>query len=391
MAINKVIFRILLAVALVGSVVISLEARRRANLPVQVPTVAVAANAAPQPAHTDWKPEIAFQFYETEGIDPAFLAEHVDWLMMRYGAEELRDKTVEAGYSNVLPQYLQLFQIYGPGAYDKKSDRCKNNYTPVQNNVMWTKDFCEKVHPHESWFLHNGKGERLYIKERNWDGSALYEYYMNPASDGFREFWADQVRAQADAGWQAFFLDNVAATYDYLQTRADNEDGSIKEFDSNSEWQEAVKGMLEFIRESFPDRQIWGNVIESPPTAEAWDVYRDALDGIQEENFATNWVGQPVLTPEAWEAMIGRAEQTLAEGKSVVLYGQGQQNDFPRMQFSLGSYLLVATPDKRATFRYTYTMHYDTLWWYPEYERDLGLPQGSRRQEGSVWVRSTLR
>ena len=386
------VFRLLLAFALIGSVIITLELRHRAEHTTA--TIAIAASSTPiatpntaPPKHTIWQSKIAFQYYETDGIDAAFLAQHIDWLMMRYGAEDLRQQVINAGYLNKVPQYLQLFQIDGPGPYKNKKSRCKNNYTPLQNNVMWTKDFCNTVHEHEDWFLHNGKGERLYTKERNWDGSSIYGYYMNPASEGFRAFWVKQMQQQADAGWQAFFLDNVAFTYTHLQSRPDNSDGKVKEYSSDQDWQQAIVGQLVFIRQSFPDHQVWGNIIEAPTTSDAWDVYRDALDGIQEENFATNWVGQPELSPEAWAAMIERAEQTLDAGKSVVLYGQGEQNDFERMRFSLGSYLLVATSDDRATFRYTYTAHYDTIWWYPEYELDLGLPDGPRRQNGSQWVR----
>ncbi len=343
-----------------------------------------APRPTPRPA---WTPQIAMQYYDTAGIDPRFLAEHIDWLMMRYGAEGLRDQVLALGYDNVLPQYLQLAQIYGPGPYKGSHDKCRNNYTPLQNNVMWTDDFCQQVHPHEDWFLHDSQGERLYTKERIWDGSHAYQYFMNPGSPGFREFWVDQVRRQRDAGWQSFFLDNVAATYAYIGQRADDGDGSVAEYASVGEWQQAVSGMLRSIRENFPQRQIWANLISAPLTADAWDAYRPELDGIQEENFATSWLGSPALTLPEWDAMLTRAERTLADGKSVVLYGQGEQNDFPRMRFALASYLLVATANQRATFRYTYTRNYDVIWWYPEYEAALGAPSGPRYAQDGLWAR----
>jgi hypothetical protein len=346
-----------------------------------------AAHAAEEPSTQPWSPQIAFQHYETGGGDAQFLAEHVDWLMMRYGAERLRDEVREHGYAGDLPQYLLTFQIYGPGPYEDRDERCKNDYTPLQNNVMWTRDFCELVHPHEDWFLHNRDGERLYTKQRIWDGSHVYQYFMNPGSEGFRRFWIDQVRRQGEAGWESIFLDNVSVTYAYIGRRADNEDGSVAEYASVEAWQTAMVGMLRAIRAAFPERPIWGNIVEAPHTADAWDRYRPELDGMQEEQFATGWLTQPPLAPQAWEAMLARADRTLADGKSVVLYGQGEQDDYGRMRFSLASYLLVATPDRRATFRYARTSDYEVLWWYPEYDQNYGAPLGPRYRDGEWWVR----
>lgn len=355
--------------------------------PLGQPWVRPTASLLQDAQSQTWTPQIAFQYYETEGMDAQFLAEHVDWLMMRYGAEALRDEVRERGYSNVLPQYLLLFQIFGPGPYEDSEARCEDDYTPLQNNVMWTRDFCDQAHPHEDWFLHNGAGERLYTEERIWNGSHAYQYFMNPGSAGFREFWIDQVRRQRDAGWESLFLDNVAATYEHISERADNGDGTVAEYDSVEAWQAAVVGMLREIRAAFPERQLWGNIVEAPSTADAWDRYRPELDGIQEERFATGWSGQPPLSPEAWLAMLERAERTLDAGKGVVLYGQGEQSDFARVRFSLASYLLIATPDRRATFRYAHTSSYDQLWWYPEYELILGEPLGRRYREWGLWVR----
>jgi hypothetical protein len=340
--------------------------------------------AAPPPG--SWSPQIAFQYYETSGIEAQYLAEHVDWLMLRYGAEELRDELRDAGYERPIPQYLLLFQIIGPGPLEDRRDDCEDDYTPLQNNVVYTRDFCALVHPNEEWFLHNDDGERLVTKERLWDGSEAYEYLMNPGSEGFREFWIAQVRGQGAAGWDALFLDNVAYSYAPMVGRADNGD-SIAEYDSNADWQLAVAGMLRAIKAAFPERQLWGNIIETPHTGAAWAPFLPYLDGIQEERFATGWRGEPALTPEQWHGMLGRAEQALAAGKGVVLYGQGQQDDFARLRFALASYLLVASPDARASFRYTYTSHYEQLWWYPEYGYDLGLPAGPRYEQDGRWLR----
>ncbi|HEU5012550.1 MAG TPA: putative glycoside hydrolase [Roseiflexaceae bacterium] len=308
--------------------------------------------------------------------------------MMRYGAENRRQEVYAHGYTNVVFQYILTYQIEGPGPFVSKRDTCKNDYTPLRNNVMWTDNFCQKVHPHESWFLHNSKGERLYTKEKNWDGTDIYSYYMNPASEGFRTFWIAQIKLQHDAGWQAFFLDNVGLSYKYLATGPSNQDGSVKEYTSDEAWSRALTSFLDAIHAAFPQHPIWGNMVEGVFEPGAWNPFIDHLDGFQEENFATNWASQPPLTSSQWSAMMDRTEQALARGKSVVLYGQGDRNDLARMRFSLASYLLIATVDSRATFRYTHTGSYPELWWYPEYDLNLGMPLGKRYREGSRWVRN---
>jgi hypothetical protein len=336
----------------------------------------------------EWTPQIAYQHYgKGYEVDPKFLATHIDWLMMKYGMEDVRKEVLDLGYEGPLLQYTTAFQILGPGPYLSSKDTCKNDYTPVRNNPMWTKDFCEKVHPHENWFLHNGKGERLYNKARNWDGTYIYDYYMNPAAKGFREFWVDQMKRQDHANWQGYFLDNVAVDYKYLRTRADNEDGRVREYDNTADWRKAMAQHLQHIKQEFPNFPIWGNMIEGEERPDVWDMYMDHLDGFQQENFATGWVNHRALSPQEWDAMLQRAEKALAKGKSVLLYGQGEEKDYQRMRFSLASYLLVASGDSRAFFRYAYNREYEELWWYPEYEINLGQPEGKRYRKGKMWLR----
>ncbi|HEX6287611.1 MAG TPA: putative glycoside hydrolase [Herpetosiphonaceae bacterium] len=356
------------------------------------PAVATSSAEQPQPTVThpevrEWAPPIALQYFRGNDVTPEFMAENLSWLTMQYGMEDERQAVLERGYRGPLLQYMVTFQILGPGPYKNERDRCENDYTPVPDNPMWTDDFCELVHSHESWFLHNGKGERLYSKETNWDGTDAYQYYMNPASKGFRDFWVSQMKRQAGAKWQGFCLDNVPVEMDYLRTRADNQDGTVKEFDSSKAFRKAVIGLIDQIRESFPGYPIWGNMINAEYDDHEWDDYLPHLDGFQEENFATGWDTTSAPKPDEWDRMLRRVEKALARGKSVVLFGQGAQDNGDQLYFSLASFLLIATEDNRAAFRYTHIDDYKSLWWYPEYKTNLGLPKSKRYKQGHLWLR----
>lgn len=344
----------------------------------------------PTVAHTEireWRPSIALQYFKSNAATPQFLAKNVGWLTMQYGMEELRQQVTDQGYQKPVLQYMLTFQIRGPGPYKNENDDCENDYTPIPDNPMWTDDFCELVHSHESWFLHNGDGERIYNKEENWDGTDIYEYYMNPASQGYRDFWVAQMKRQQDANWRGFSLDNVPVSLDYLKTRGDNQDGKLKEFDDAEEFRQAVVGLIDTMHKNFPGYPIWGNMIKAGYSSNEWDDYLDHLDGFHEENFATGWTNTSPPSAKEWDGMLTRVEKALRHGKSVALSSQGDQADSQAFNFSLASYLLIATADDRATFRYTHTAHYKELWWYPEYETNLGLPKGSRSRQGKLWVR----
>jgi hypothetical protein len=350
------------------------------------------AAAVPEPTvvHTEvreWRPSIALQYYKNNKASAEFLAENVGWLTMQYGMEELRQEVRDKGYRKPVFQYMLTFQIRGPGPYKNENDECENDYTPVPDNPMWTDDFCELVHSHESWFLHNGDGERIYNKEKNWDGTDLYEYYMNPASEGYRDFWVSQMKRQQAAGWQGFSLDNVPLSLEYLETRGDNQDGVVREFSSSKEFRAAVVGLLDTIRENFPGYPIWGNMIKGGYDADEWDDYLDHLDGFHEEHFATDWTNTEPPSAKEWDGMLKRAEKALRSGKGVALFSQGEQDDQQRFMFSLASFLLIADEDGRASFRYTHTADYKELWWYPEYDTNLGLPKGKRYKQGKLWQR----
>ncbi len=82
---------------------------------------------------------------------------------------------------------------------------------------------------------------------------------------------------------------------------------------------------------------------------------------------------------------MSQVQNALGQGKTLILVAQGPQGDMALQKFAYASYLLLA--DGNAVFRYTHSDNYRDLWWYENYELDLGSPLGVRYQEDGGWRR----
>ncbi|MDP2964868.1 MAG: putative glycoside hydrolase [Pelolinea sp.] len=70
------------------------------------------------------------------------------------------------------------------------------------------------------------------------------------------------------------------------------------------------------------------------------------------------------------------AERTQSEGKTIILVTQGDPDDCNRILFGLASYLLAN--NGQAFFRYANDQIYRKVWWYPEFDINLGQPIGPK-------------
>ncbi len=213
---------------------------------------------------------------------------------------------------------------------------------------------------------------------------------MNPADPGWRAFAAARLREiQTSWGYDGIWLDNLDLDRDRALQGVTNSDGGLREYATTAAWQTAVAGWLAQVREALGPTPLWANLVGGDLAQRGWDAYAPYLDGAMEESFAVTWL-QGWRTDEEWRADESRAEAWLAQGKGLVLVGQGPQEDLERMRFTLASYMLVAQGD-RTSFRYTrYDSYYMGWWWYPDYAQALALgpPIGIRHEvEPGVWQR----
>ena len=347
-----------------------------ASLVVTAPAAGVRSSrqAAP-PARTTrlaW-----FYMRNTDGTSPATLVTR-DSVMILSGSDEevgFLQKVRRAGWRKPILEYFQASHSMGPAA--ASVGNCPSGFEGYSTSFTWRpNDFCRLVNPHESWFLHNGAGQRLVERL---DGTSTW-YLMNPGSPGWRSFAQAKIRqAPPHFHMDGFFLDNVWQTTVVPRTREDNSDGTCRECGSAARWRKGVLGFLRAVNRAAGKRPVWINSDNS-------STFVRAVDGGMIENMGASW-GSSFMSQSEIESRWRDIDGNVAAGKNVLLVGQGDSRDeIDRMRFAHAVYLMVAGP--RVSFRFQNADNYREFWDYPEYRLRMGAPTGRRHRIGrSTWLR----
>ncbi|HEX9991122.1 MAG TPA: putative glycoside hydrolase [Chloroflexia bacterium] len=357
-----------------------------------VPSVSSTPGETPQPSPTATGSVFGLAWFHKppeDGTTARSLAGEHRYIHLTGAADiPFRDELRDAGYEGPIYTYVTAISVEGPGPYKDASARCDTSYTAYDNNVAWRKgDFCEHIHPNESWFLHNGKGERLVD---DYFGTERWSYLMNPADPGWQAFFQSRAKEARDEwGYSGIWLDNLDLDLSRATEDADNGDGRVQEYADDAQWREGMKSWLSGLRASLGDWPIWANLVGGAVAADAWDPYAPYLDGAMDESFAVRWLDE-WRSPEEWSAQVERADRWLQSEKGLVMVGQGARDSKERLCFTLASYMLVAHADN-SFYRYTrFDTYYRDVWLYPEFDiaRSLGLPTGPRQETSpGVWRR----
>jgi hypothetical protein len=297
----------------------------------------------------------------------AQVANHFDFFILTYKDEKERDQLKTSGVKAPFSQYLLFQTINDPGGCDKN---------PSGNQVAFKQgDFCQISKLHPDWFLLDQNGDRIRSGDEN--------YYMDPGNDGFRQFWLERARElQETYGWDNLFLDNVEAGRSKLLNKGE----SLPKYPDDASYQQAVEGFLGYIRKNYFEprgKPIYGNIV-SEGDDPAWEQYLKYLDGAMIESFATDW-SDGYRSKDEWEQQMKQVEKALAQGKTLILVAQGEQDDLQLQNFAFASYLLVN--NGKAVFRYTHSDSYRQVWLYDNYGLDIGTPLGNRYKENGGWRR----
>jgi hypothetical protein len=170
------------------------------------------------------------------------------------------------------------------------------------------------------------------------------------------------------------------------RTKMVRENRTLAKYPDDQSYADAVEGFLAYIRQNYFEprgKKIFGNIV-SLDEEHIFDQYLQHLDGAMIESFATDW-SDGYREADDWEEQMTRVQNALAQGKTMILVAQGDQDDLALQNFAYASYLLIANGN--AVFRYTHSENYRDLWLYDNYHLDPGAPLGDRYEENGGWRR----
>ena len=277
----------------------------------------------------------------TDGTTPLTIAQRSQTMILSGSDYEVGflGQVRSAGWTKPILEYVDEAFAMGPSS--AMTGTCASGYTGY--TTTWTSglnDFCNKVSPNESWFLHNGAGQRIYRDA----GGGSYFYLMNPAAPGWRSFvQAKTASLPASYHMDGVFLDDVWATANRPRSRETNSDGTCRECGTDAQWLQAQVGMVQAIKGGAGAQPVW---INSDSTS---DLVAP-VDGFMIENMGASW-GTSFMSQAEVEQRLRDVDTNVAAGKDALLVGQGNQSDVERMRFSHAIYLLVAGPQSRTGSR----------------------------------------
>lgn len=308
-------------------------------------------------------------FYKPpDGTETELVAKKADFFILTHKDEQAVSQLKSMGVKAPFVEYLLFMVISDPGGCDKQ---------PTGNQVAYKPgDFCEISQSHPDWFLLDSGGNRIVSGENS--------YFMDPGNEGFRAFWLERARElQETYGWDSVFLDNVEASRSKLLDQSID----LQKYADDASFQEAVKGFLGYLRNSYfqpRNKPMYANIVSVADDESVWESYLPYLDGVMIESFASDWSNGFPYPPD-WQVQMDQAEKALAQGKTLILVGQGRQENVKLETFTLASYLLIANGN--AFFRYTNSDSYREFWLYENYNLDLGQPTGDRYKYQGGWRR----
>ena len=296
------------------------------------------------------------------------IASNYSLFILTRNDEPERERMVENGAEGEVMQYLRFDAIMDPGGCQTK---------PFQNQAANLEgDFCIIKNEHRDWFLLDVNGDPVKLDEMGY-------LVMDPGNKEWQAFFNNKVSEfQNDPGWNGIVLDNVDASLG----RYSAQNKLLARFPDDKSFQDAVISHLASLSSMLhknQEKSLIANItfLKQP---EVWFRYLAYLDGAMIENFAADW-DSGYISESDWLNQLEIIEETQVQGKTIILVTQGNPDDYNRMLFGLASFILVNNGN--AYFRYSNDEAYRKMWWYPEFDLDLGQPLGPRYKEAGVWRR----
>ncbi len=219
----------------------------------------------------------------------------------------------------------------------------------------------------ESWYLKDENGNKI----TNWPGTHMLNLSNktplvngNRFNDYLPEFVANKIKSSGL--WDGVFYDNTWGDIAWINgANIDLDNNRQKESSAeiNQLWVEGSKRMLQKTRE------LCGNDFLIVGNGKIYDGYQRLVNGMMFENFPSSWEGDGT-----WAGSMANYLKlpNLNSEPSIPIINtyNKNQNNFNLVRFTLGSTLLG-----EGFYSYDYdTSNHTKLWWYDEYNLDLGEP-----------------
>ena len=219
----------------------------------------------------------------------------------------------------------------------------------------------------DSWWLRDSSGQRL----SDWPNA----YVLNvtnyaPLVNGQRyndylpKFVVDNLKSSGF--WDGVFFDNVwdgAAWFNGGNVSLRNNGYKSSAYELNTAWVNGMRQIFTKTQKAWPEAIILGNG--------SWHTqYQTLLDGWMIEDFPTPWV-----SGGDWTAVLKNYQIFSNNGQeyNVLNAAASNANDYQKFRYGLTNALLG-----NAYYSFDYgPLDHGRLWWYDEYNIDLGSPQNA--------------
>lgn len=326
------------------------------------------------------KPKLANYFLKTP-ISASEMQELAKWDLVILGMQ-IQDTN---------PEIFSTLRALNPKikiiAYLSTMEFPEQNYVNLESaNGPWHK---MRAQVNQNWYLKDGSGNIHSI----WPGNNSFNLTKFCPEVNGQKFntWLPQFvkNTLIDTGnWDGVFFDNALESIkDTNNGKVDiNNDGVIddKNF-ADSNWREGVLTMLA------ETRRILGN--DKIIMVNSSSYAQDYINGRLYETWPHSWLGGWAGSMRDYQNL----ENQIKYSPTVVVLNPntnntGKQNDFQKVRFGLGSALMGG-----GYFAFDFgTNDHSQLWWYDEYDVNLGAPWGAAknvlnngaiRYENGVWRR----
>lgn len=218
----------------------------------------------------------------------------------------------------------------------------------------------------ENWYLKDDKGNKV----SNWPGTYMFNLSDKVSTNNKGQRFNDYLPAfvsekiKASGLWDGVFYDNIWGDVAWINcSNLDVDNNGIKDQVSlsNSLWEE---GNLKMLKKT---RELVGNDFLIVVNGRSHEPYSSLVNGMMFENFPAPWEGDGTWSSSV-NSYLKLEKINYKPAISIINTYNTNRDNYKLLRFSLSSAMLGD-----AYFSYDYdTSNHTQLWWYDEYDINLG-------------------